>query len=550
MAKVLVVDDSAFNVQLLVQALSDEGYETLVAYNGKQALEVAEEQRPDVILLDIMMPEMDGYEVCRRLKAHPELRSIPVIMVSGREMDKDVVQGLDAGAQDYITKPVHLPIVAARVRSAVRIKVAHDTIAEMNQRLDEARRFAEVASQSKSEFLANMSHEIRTPMTAILGFSETLLDPELSEVERLEAVTTIRRNGQYLLQIINDILDLSKIEAGKLGIEKQACVLPGIIAEVGSLMRVRTDAKGLSFDVQYAGAVPETIHTDPVRLRQILINLVGNAIKFTERGGVRLVTRFVHDDPKLPRIEFDVVDTGIGMTPEQVTRLFQPFGQADSSTTRRFGGTGLGLHISRRLTDLLGGEIKVVDSKPGCGTCFRVSLDTGSLDGVKMITDPLTATVLDSEDAAGSSPHGAAQAEACGSSRLDCRILLAEDGPDNQRLISFMLKKSGADVTVAENGQVAVDKVLSAREADRPFDVVLMDMQMPVLDGYGATSLLRHKGYTGPIIALTAHAMAGDSDKCLKAGCDDYATKPINRAKLIRTISRNLQRSACGAGSA
>jgi len=410
---------------------------------------------------------------------------------------------------------------------------------------------AEMANAAKSEFLANMSHEIRTPMAAILGFTETMLDPDLSDSERLNAVHTVRRNGEHLLQIINDILDISKIEAGKLEVERIRCSPVEVVAEVKSLMQVRADAKNLPFSIEYIGAVPETIASDPTRLKQILVNLAGNAIKFTETGGVRFITRLV-DDGAAPSMQFDLVDTGLGMTEEQVGKLFQAFAQADTSTTRQFGGTGLGLMISRRLAEMLGGTI-TVESKPGEGSLFRVTVSTGPLEGVKMIADPLSATILDPEGAAGSSPRGASQVEACGLSKLDCHILLAEDGPDNQRLISHVLKKAGAEVKIVENGKLAVEAALGALhgrragDPERAFDVILMDMQMPVMDGYEATGLLRQKGYTRPIIALTAHAMASDRQKCIDAGCDDYAAKPIDRRKLIETIRKHLSGNQSGA---
>ena len=412
-----------------------------------------------------------------------------------------------------------------------------EDLIEAREKAEEYAHQAEDASRSKSEFLANMSHEIRTPMTAILGFADVLLEHgelENAPPERIEAARTIKRNGDYLISIINDILDLSKVEAGKMTVEHVTCNPCTLIAEVASLVKVKADGQGLSFNVEYIGAMPETIGTDPTRLRQILINLIGNAIKFTEVGGVRLITRFI-DDENNPVLQFDVLDTGIGMTKEQVERLFQPFTQADASTTRKFGGTGLGLTISRRFAEMLGGEITVVDATKGIGTRFRVTIATGPVDGSRMIRDPVSATTVATET---DQTHASA-----GQLDLrDCRVLLAEDGPDNQRLISFVLKKAGAEVTVRENGQLARDAVLAARDEGKTFDVVLMDMQMPVMDGYVATALLRREGYTGSIIALTAHAMAADRKKCMDAGCDDYATKPINRRKLIETVHQWRQR--------
>jgi len=391
--------------------------------------------------------------------------------------------------------------------------------------MEELYQAAEAASRAKSEFLANMSHEIRTPMTAILGFSDVLLG-SATDRERLDAVTTIKQNGKHLIGIINDILDLSKIEAGKLEVERIQHSPCQIVSEVVSLMRVRANAKNLPLDVEYDGPIPQAIQSDPTRLRQILINLIGNAIKFTEVGKVRLVARLLDAESDEPKMQFEVVDSGIGMTEEQIARLFKPFHQADSSTTRKFGGTGLGLTISKRLAEKLGGDIAVT-STPGEGSTFTVTVGTGPLDGVKLLDNPVEAQVSTEPDKKPTAPK----------TKLDCRVLLAEDGPDNQRLIAFLLKKAGADVTLAENGQIAHDLALAARDQRTPFDVILMDMQMPVMDGYDATGRLREAGYAGPIIALTAHAMSTDRDKCLNAGCDDYLAKPINHRKLISVVT-------------
>ncbi|HNQ24395.1 MAG TPA: response regulator [Phycisphaerae bacterium] len=426
--------------------------------------------------------------------------------------------------------------IGRRQEAEKRLREANAKLAEALERekrisaqLKVAMEAAEAANRAKSEFLANMSHELRTPMTAILGFAEVLLkhgDLDHAPAERVEAVETIRRNGEYLMTIINDILDLSKIEAGKMRVEQIACSPVQIVSEVAALMRVRAEAQNLSFTVEYAGPVPETIQTDPTRLRQVLINLVGNAVKFTEAGSVRLAVRFV-PDAGAPLMQFDIVDTGVGMSPEQATELFQPFTQADTSTTRRFGGTGLGLTISRRFAVLLGGNVTVVDTAVHKGTHIRLAIAAGSVMGVKMV-DPGTVRPAPPPEP---DRTPAPAAELCG-----CRVLLAEDGPDNQRLISFLLRKAGAEVSVAENGQVAVDKALAARGKGRAFDVILMDMQMPVLSGYDATARLRAEGYRGPIVALTAHAMEGDREKCVSAGCDDYATKPVDQKRLIATI--------------
>ena len=405
--------------------------------------------------------------------------------------------------------------------------VGRDITARVQAELDRerAREAAEAASRAKSEFLANTSHEIRTPLTAILGYTDMLLDRDITAGERLAHVEAIRRNGEHLLAVMNDILDLSKIEAGKMTLEQVACSPITLVSEVTDLMRSRAAAKGLTFDVEWRGPLPERITTDPTRLRQILLNLVSNAVKFTERGGVRVRVSFeAADERPRGRLRIDVTDTGIGMTPEQQAGLFQPFMQADASTTRRFGGSGLGLLITRRLADLLGGEVRL-ESALGSGSTFSVTVDAGSLDGVRMIERPAATRPLAAAPTPPTEP-------------LACRVLLVEDGPDNQRLIATILRKAGAEVTVAGNGQAGCDLVREATLRGEPYDVVLMDMQMPVLDGYAATAELRRMGYQRPVIALTAHAMQGERERCLAAGCDDFVCKPISRAALIDTVRR------------
>lgn len=419
------------------------------------------------------------------------------------------------------------------------LKQAELDLAEQANVLALARDQAEAANLFKSAFVANVSHEIRTPMTAILGYVDLLADPHLTADLRASHIDTIKHAGQHLLTIINDILDLSKIEAGKLVVERIPMSPAELVRDVISFLESEARSRGLMLTAQFEGPIPQSILSDPVRVRQILVNLLGNALKFTPQGWVKLTVKLITTGPQTePQLAFEIQDTGIGMTDAQMVELFQPFKQADASTTRKFGGTGLGLTICLHLTQLLGGDISV-RSEPGRGSTFvaTIAVGTAPLELVDSEVDILPSTAGDHLK-----PHI--------EEPLLGRILLVEDTLVNQRLIRHLLTGQGAMVDVADNGQLAVDMLLQQKpgcpdaSAAHPYDLVLMDMQMPELDGYAATRILREHGYNAPIVALTAHAMADDRRACLEAGCNDHVTKPIDRERLFAVCRTYLNHAA------
>lgn len=410
---------------------------------------------------------------------------------------------------------------------------AHDDLVKINRELVQARDAADAANRSKTVFLANVSHELRTPMTAILGFTEELQDRlgrQGALAAECEALETIRRNAQHMVAIVGDLLDVAKLEAGKLTVERIGCAPLHVLADVVDLLRPKASARRIALSVVYGNPVPVAIVSDPLRLRQILLNLLDNAVKFTESGSVSVVVDLVGG--LQPLLQFAVVDTGVGMDAEVLERLFRPFEQADRSTTRRFGGTGLGLAISRQLAQLLGGDI-VAASTPGAGSRFCVTVATGPLDGVARIGRPeeIGAGPMTPPDA-----NGAADANGA-------RVLLVEDGADNQLLVTRLLERAGCAVEVVANGRECLERMATSHEG---FDVVLMDVQMPVMDGITATEELRKRGCTVPIVALTANAMATDREACLAAGCQAFLTKPIDRRQLVATVGRLAARRSNG----
>lgn len=402
-------------------------------------------------------------------------------------------------------------------------------------------RKAEDGARHKELFFTNMSHELRTPMTSILGYADLLRDQlqaETSSAGAREAADTIHRNGEHLLGLINDVLDLSKIGSGELQFQIEPIHMHELFSDLHSLFDALASKKQVRLKCS-ADHAPAQFAADPLRLKQILINLVGNAVKFTPRGSVEVVAEELNDQPDMLR--FTVRDSGIGIPPEVQPELFTPFYQGDLTTSRQFGGTGLGLTLSRELARGLGGDLQLIESTPATGSTFALVLPFARINPAKPShheqssaapSPPATAP----HDSA-TTPHASAEPQPpC--KQQPPRVLLVEDGPDNQRLIRFILQKAGMQVEVAENGLEAIQAIEHSQSLDTPFHIVLMDMQMPVMDGYTATQTLRARGSALPIIALTAHAMAGEKEKCLAAGCDAYLSKPVNRTELIKTIEQ------------
>ena len=380
---------------------------------------------------------------------------------------------------------------------------------------------AESASNAKSAFLANMSHEIRTPLTAILGFSELLKDDSLSKQELHQHVDSIVRAGNLLQQIINDILDMSKIEAGQLVIENNEVQLSAILNDIEQLMSQYAEEKQLKFRLKFNFPLPKAIVTDATRLKQILLNLCSNAIKFTTDGNIDISVTY---NKKLETLQFDVTDTGMGMSQSELDRLFKPFSQADTSTTRQYGGSGLGLCICKELANSLGGDIEC-QSRKGIGSRFFFTINPGKISEEELVD------AYDEISTAVSTINITIKPDS-----LTGKVLLAEDTLDNQKLISLYIRRSGATPVVVENGKQALDEALA-----HDYDLILMDMQMPVMGGIDATSKLRAAGYTKPIVALTANALKEDREKSQRAGVDDYLTKPVDLNRFNEVLTRYLK---------
>jgi PAS domain S-box-containing protein len=420
--------------------------------------------------------------------------------------------------------------ILAIVRDITEQKRNEKTL-EQADLMRRAKEEAENASRAKSEFLSNVSHEIRTPLTAILGYIDVLGEhPALlaGPAEIAEHLATIRQNGQFLLALIDDLLDISRIEAGQLRIESEPCSPVEIVSDVVESLKAKALAKHLRIELEFSGTMPRAVATDRLRLRQILVNLLDNAIKFTERGTVRVTARTIDQPGAEETLEFAVSDMGIGMTATEMTGLFQPFYRVPRVAMDHPGGTGLGLAISKRISRRLGGDI-TVQSTPASGSIFTLSVPAARAKAIENRQAP---------EKAPETPAFAAADRLL--ERLHPRILLAEDNEATLKLISLRLRQAGALVVTAENGMEALDRTNEASAEGRPFDLVIIDMQMPVLDGYDAVRQLRARGFTKPILACTAFAMSEDRDECIGLGCDDFISKPIQWDRLMAKLTRLL----------
>ena len=400
-----------------------------------------------------------------------------------------------------------------------KVSARTQAIAKINQQLEIAITEAEQANHLKSRFLANMSHEIRTPLTAIMGFTENILAQEENN-KKAAYLSTVLRNSKHLLELINNILDLSKIEAEKLEVECLPLELIPLINDISSVIEPMASAKQLEFNVDINFPLPERFHSDLTRVKQVLLNLCSNAVKFTEQGNVTLKVRYAQHSDK---IAFDVIDSGIGMSEQAVARAFRPFEQADLSTTRKFGGTGLGLCISHNLTQLLGGDIHI-DSQLSAGSTFEVTFAANNANkDIKLISNSSQLAEINTVQ------------QPSEISQFDANILVAEDNQDNQELIQLLLAQWGLEPDFANNGAEAVEKALV-----NDYDLILMDMQMPVMGGLEATQMLRDAAFDGPIVALTANVMKNDVDSYLEAGCNQALAKPIDQHQLEQTLQYYL----------
>jgi len=516
--KILIVDDKLANLIALEKVLQELEVQFVRALSGNEALKLSLHHEFALAIIDVQMPQMDGYETVELLRNAKRTRYLPVIFVSAIYSDEFYVRkGIDAGAVDFITKPIKSPMLIGKVRVFIELYNQQTLLKQLLKEkeattleLMRAKEKAEYATYSKSIFLANMSHEIRTPLNGIIGMSEILSTTPLSEEQR-DYLNSIKLSGEDLLIIINDILDFSKIEAGQLQMEKVSFSLIEQMENVFKMLRIKADEKGIGLHMKVDDDVPAYIISDPLRLKQVLINLLNNALKFTEKGSVSLFVSKVSQHHNQTVIKFNIVDTGIGISDQDKGKMFQEFTQADSSTTRKHGGTGLGLTISKKLAELMGGEIGLESQlHVGSSFWFTIATEVGEAPEVTDETDI----------------------------RIDLpkniKILLAEDNIINQKVSSIMIKQLGFHCDIAENGEVALEL-----HDKNHYDIIFMDILMPVMDGLEATQQIRkienqqNTGETTTIIALTANAFKEDIDNYLNSGMNYYLSKPLRKKDVL-----------------
>ncbi len=522
--KILIVDDKPENIFALAESLSDIDAEFAFANSGEEALKIlAQEQDFGLALIDVQMPDMTGFDLARYMRGVEKTKYIPIIFVTANPHSSDVeFAGYHMGAVDFIFKPININMLKSKIAVFKNLHEKQMILDQKVQELESAKKELEISREkaiesdhTKSTFLANMSHEIRTPMTALIGFAELLRADDLSDHLRKEYVDVIIRNGQNLIELVNEVLDLSKIEAGQLNLDTTSTQILTIIEDNIKLLQPLAEKNRVRLHLKIDDQVPSHILTDPLRFRQIITNLISNAIKFSADGEVFVEVTSEKDSKNQSMIKVSVRDTGIGIAHEKQQLLFKPFVQLNSNTSDVVMGTGLGLCLSKMLAMLLGGDLCLEKSAPGKGSVFSLNIPSDEVPAHNQ-HQALSFNSLDDLKM---------------DSLKDLDLLVADDSLDNQMLIKTVLGQYGANIFLTGSGEEAVDVALK-----NDIDVVLMDYKMPGLDGFGATQQLRSQGFKHPIILLTANAMRGEKEKAIAIGADAYVSKPIDWNVLIRQI--------------